>query len=98
MPETKDCRTTGERRGTISKRLIVPALILAMAAGIVAMIAGNWNAWASEKAAQQTDDAYTRADLTPLSTCAGGTCREGYGFRLSECQDRRPFSVQKLSR
>ena len=54
------------------KHLIVPALIFAMAVAIVAAIAGNWNAWASEKAAQETDDAYTRADLTPLSTKVAG--------------------------
>ena len=46
------------------KRFIVPVLIFAMAAAIVVAIAGNWNAWASEKAEQETDDAYTRADLT----------------------------------
>jgi membrane fusion protein (multidrug efflux system) len=54
------------------KRLIVPVLIFAMAVAIVVVIAGNWNAWASEKAAQETDDAYTRADLTPLSTKVAG--------------------------
>jgi membrane fusion protein (multidrug efflux system) len=54
------------------KRWIVPALILLMAAAIVFLIAGNWNAWASEKAEQETDDAYTRADLTPLSTKVAG--------------------------
>jgi len=50
------------------KRWMVPALILLMALAIVFLIAGNWNAWASQKAEQETDDAYTRADLTPLST------------------------------
>ena len=54
------------------KRWIVPALILLMAGAIVFLIAGNWNAWASEKAEQETDDAYTRADLTPLSTKVAG--------------------------
>jgi len=54
------------------KRLIVPALIFAMALAIVVAITGNWNAWASDKAAQETDDAYTRADLTPLSTKVAG--------------------------
>jgi membrane fusion protein (multidrug efflux system) len=58
--------------GGLLKRLIVPVLIFAMAAAIVVAIAGNWNAWASEKAAQETDDAYTRADLTPLSTKVAG--------------------------
>src|SRR5258707_973652 len=50
----------------------VPTLILMMAVGIVLLIAGNWNAWASERTAQETDDAYTRADLTPLSTKVAG--------------------------
>jgi membrane fusion protein, multidrug efflux system len=54
------------------KRLVVPVAILLMAVGIVFLIAGNWNAWASERASQETDDAYTRADLTPLSTKVAG--------------------------
>src|SRR3984957_5748729 len=54
------------------KRLIVPVMILLMAVAIVFLIMGNWNAWASEKAEQETDDAYTRADLTPLSTKVAG--------------------------
>jgi membrane fusion protein (multidrug efflux system) len=54
------------------KAWIVPALILLMAVVIVYLIAGNWNAWASEKVQQETDDAYTRADLTPLSTKVAG--------------------------
>jgi len=51
---------------------MVPALILLMALAIVFLITGNWNAWASEKLEQETDDAYTRADLTPLSTKVAG--------------------------
>ena len=54
------------------KTWIVPALILLMAAAIVLLVAGHWNAWASEKGEQETDDAYTRADLTPLSTKVAG--------------------------
>jgi membrane fusion protein, multidrug efflux system len=54
------------------KRLVAPAIILLMAAGIVFLTAGNWNTWASERVAQQTDDAYVRADLTPLSTKVSG--------------------------
>ncbi len=53
-------------------RWVVPAVILLMAVGIVFLIAGNWNTWASEKASQETDDAYTQADLTPLSTKVAG--------------------------
>ena len=54
------------------KRLLVPTVIFLMAAGIVFLIAGNWNTWASDRAAQETDDAYLRADLTPLSTKVPG--------------------------
>jgi len=54
------------------RQWLVPAIILFMAGGSVFMIAGDWNTWASDRAAQQTDDAYTRADLTPLSTKVAG--------------------------
>jgi membrane fusion protein (multidrug efflux system) len=53
-------------------RFVVPVLILLMAVGILFLIAGNWNSWASERPSQQTDDAYVRADLTPLSTKVAG--------------------------
>ena len=43
-----------------------------MAAGIVILISGHWNTWAGERPVQSTDDAYLRADLTPLSTKVAG--------------------------
>jgi len=54
------------------ERFVVPAIILLLAAGIVILIAGNWNTWATERDSQRTDDAYVRADLTPLSTKVAG--------------------------
>jgi membrane fusion protein (multidrug efflux system) len=51
---------------------LVPAIIMAMALGLVLFISGNWTTWASERAEQTTDDAYVRADVTPLSTKAAG--------------------------
>ncbi len=54
------------------KQWLVPAVILVMAGGIVFLIAGHWNTWASEREVQETDDAYLRADLTPLSTKVAG--------------------------
>jgi membrane fusion protein, multidrug efflux system len=54
------------------KQLVVPATILLMAAGILFLIGSNWNTWASERTSQKTDDAYTQADLTPLSTKVAG--------------------------
>jgi len=54
------------------KHWVTPAIILLMAAAIVVLITGNWNRWSGERALQETDDAYLRADLTPLSTKAAG--------------------------
>jgi len=54
------------------RKWLVPAIILLMAAGIVFLVSGNWNTWASDRASQETDDAYVRADLTPLSTKVAG--------------------------
>src|SRR5215472_7085603 len=54
------------------KRFLIPATILLMAAGILFLISGNWNTWASDRPSQETDDAYVRADLTPLSTKVAG--------------------------
>jgi membrane fusion protein, multidrug efflux system len=51
---------------------IAPVLILFIAGGILVLIAGNWNTWASDRENQDTDDAYVRADLTPLSTKVAG--------------------------
>jgi len=71
MPDSSDSAT----KRPLARRLkpwLVPAIILLMAAGIVFLIAGNWNTWASDRAAQKTDDAYVRADLTPLSTKVAG--------------------------
>src|SRR5262249_61872797 len=39
---------------------------------IVILITGNWNRWTADRASQKTDDAYLRADLTPLSTKVAG--------------------------
>src|SRR5580658_10501389 len=60
-----------EQPASVWRRLslwVVPALILLFATVIVLLLAGNWNVWANENPLQETDDAYTRADLTPLST------------------------------
>jgi len=51
---------------------VVPAVIMAMAIGLIFLISGSWKTWASERVNQSTDDAYVRADLTPLSTKVSG--------------------------
>ena len=54
------------------KAWLVPATILIMALALIFLISGNWKTWASERVDQSTDDAYVRADLTPLSTKVAG--------------------------
>jgi membrane fusion protein, multidrug efflux system len=62
-------KSTGARRW---KRWLVPAAIVLMSAGILLLITGNWNRWVGDRTSQSTDDAYVRADLTPLSTKVAG--------------------------
>jgi len=71
MPDSADSVTKRPWAQRL-KQWLVPTMIFLMAAGIVFLIAGNWNTWASERASQETDDAYLRADLTPLSTKVAG--------------------------
>jgi membrane fusion protein, multidrug efflux system len=72
MPDSTDSAKTSPSWPQRLKQWLVPAIILLMAAGIVFLIAGNWNTWANDRATQETDDAYVRADLTPLSTKVAG--------------------------
>lgn len=72
MPEATVPTKTSPSLWQQLKRWTTPILILLMAVGIGVLIAGNWNVWASERAVQETDDAYLRADLTPLSTKVAG--------------------------
>jgi len=58
------------------KPLIVPIIVLLAAAGLLFAIAGHWTAWEGDRADQSTDDAYLRADVTPLSTRISGTVRK----------------------
>lgn len=54
-------------------RRFVPVLVLLLAATILLLITTNWNAWVGQQGSQKTDDAYLRADITPLSTRVSGT-------------------------
>jgi membrane fusion protein (multidrug efflux system) len=57
------------------KRFIVPIVTLVVAALIFFVIKDNWTSWQGGSAEQRTDDAYLRADMTPLSTRISGTVR-----------------------
>ena len=60
---------------TLSTRVrgwIVSIAILRIALGLIFVLSSNWTTWASAGEEQKTDDAYLRADVTPLSTKAAG--------------------------
>jgi membrane fusion protein, multidrug efflux system len=60
---------------TTGKKLrgwLVAAVILGIALGLIFVLSSNWTTWASNGEEQKTDDAYLRADVTPLSTKAAG--------------------------
>jgi membrane fusion protein (multidrug efflux system) len=58
------------------KSLIIPLIILLAAAGLLFGIAGHLTGWQGNRLEQETDDAYLRADMTPLSTRISGTVRK----------------------
>lgn len=58
------------------KSLIIPIVVLLVAGGLLFAIAGHWTTWEGNRASQITDDAYLRADMTPLSTRISGTVRK----------------------
>jgi len=58
------------------RTIIVPILTLGTAAVLFFTIEGCWTSWEGEQKEQRTDDAYVRADMTPLSTRISGTVRK----------------------
>jgi membrane fusion protein, multidrug efflux system len=51
---------------------LVAIVILCLAIGLIFFLSSNWTTWAGGGEQQKTDDAYVRADVTPLSTKAAG--------------------------
>lgn len=58
------------------RTVITPVLVLGTAALLLFTINGCWTSWEGGGAEQRTDDAYVRADMTPLSTRISGTVRK----------------------
>jgi membrane fusion protein, multidrug efflux system len=57
------------------QRFGTPVLVLLLALAIVVTLTRKWNAWEGKKVEQDTNDAYVRRDLTPLSTKVAGLVR-----------------------
>jgi membrane fusion protein, multidrug efflux system len=53
-----------------------PVIVIALAGMVIFTITRSWNGWEGARAAQVTDDAYVRGDLTPLSTKISGIVRD----------------------
>jgi membrane fusion protein, multidrug efflux system len=53
-------------------RWFVPTVVLALAIFVVVMFVNDWNLWDGHRGVETTDDAYARADITPLSTKVAG--------------------------
>src|SRR5215469_13561918 len=58
------------------RKLVIPLVVVLLAAAILATIIWNWNSWEGGRIEQTTDDAYVRGDLTPLSTKVAGIVRD----------------------
>src|SRR5215831_14162806 len=58
--------------GSRLRSFLIPIVIMLLAAGILAMTTSQWNTWTGGASRQVTDDAYVRADITPLSTKISG--------------------------
>ena len=72
------------------RAMIVPVVVLVVAGALLFTIKGCWTTWEGGGAEQHTDDAYVRADLTPLSTRISGTVRK------MEVGDYQPVTAGQL--
>ena len=72
QPQTSDRPLAGSRLLAKLRALVIPIAVLLLAVGIVVLITTRWNSWVGGRSTQSTDDAYVRADVTPLSTKISG--------------------------
>lgn len=67
---------TRKRSQAMRELIVMPAAfgrkVRAIAVGLILFLFSNWTTLASEGELQKTDDAYIRADVTPLSAKAAG--------------------------
>ena len=65
----------GGRRRSLVVRALPHVLALALAVVLVVAVPRHWNAWVGAAGWQETDDAATRGDLTPISARVAGYVR-----------------------
>jgi membrane fusion protein (multidrug efflux system) len=71
-PQTSDPPRAGSERLAKLRAFLITFAVLLLAAGIVFFLTTQWNSWVGGRSTQSTDDAYVRADVTPLSTKISG--------------------------
>jgi membrane fusion protein (multidrug efflux system) len=62
-------------RRDLLARVVVPFILLAGAIALVAIFFVNWDKWVGDRIAQETDDAYLQANVTPISARVNGYVR-----------------------
>ena len=71
--------STEAKRATVRSRWVRAGLlrlvILALAVGVLFLLATRWDVWVGLRSRQTTDDAYVRGDITPLSAQVEGYVR-----------------------
>jgi membrane fusion protein, multidrug efflux system len=79
-PTAKPVPTRGDQahaphEGVKWQKYLTPTFVVLLALAVLITITRNWNSWEGGKLDQVTDDAYVRADITPLSTKVAGIVR-----------------------
>jgi membrane fusion protein (multidrug efflux system) len=74
--EQKSAPESASAQRRMAFQRMLPWIILLLAAGILFAIIEGWNPWVGGRGTQKTDDAYLRADITPLSTKVSGTVQQ----------------------
>ena len=72
LPPETDKPESASRGSARWKKYVTPLLVVVLALAVLITLTRNWNAWEGGKVEQETDDAYVRGDLTPLSTKVAG--------------------------
>jgi membrane fusion protein (multidrug efflux system) len=57
------------------RAVIIPLIVIGVALALLFSIKNGWSSWQAKSREPRTDDAFIRADLTPLSTRIAGTVR-----------------------
>src|SRR5437016_14024111 len=76
LPSAVVAPTTAAKEERVPRWLEIVPVVFVLAAFLFFTVSFNWNSWVSSRETQETDDAYVRADLTPLSTRVSGTVAE----------------------